>query len=210
MADPKNFAKILSCGLMSTEALVDLFEVTGEERVALLSSHRPDSVRISHPSHGVAIVRDQKPMSLGGLMRSVRDATPEQFLEFINRRTFFWPTKARLSRMNGARAYRHDPHVVFVVRTESIVQRHRARILLSPMNSGATTPVPHDRSVAMFKSIELFDFDGMKRNKLERIGELTVEGGVPDLLDHVLRVEVWAAGQAVRTLSDPYDPSEFA
>lgn len=209
MADHRNFANILRRGLMSTEALLDLFEVSGEARRALLSEHRPESVTITHSDLGVAIVRDQKPMSLKGLERSVEDATPAEFLEFLNRRSFFWPSLHRLKKMNGARAYRSEPHVVFVVCSRTLIPAHGDRILLSPMNSGATTPMPHPRSIGMFVPINDYDFDAVPRAKLDRIGELTVESGVPDLMDHVVRIEVWKRGDCVAELAKPYDPGYF-
>ena len=64
---------ILRRGLLSTSALLDLFEVVGSRREELEARRRPESVRISHPKHGTAVLRDQKPMSETKLARCLRD-----------------------------------------------------------------------------------------------------------------------------------------
>lgn len=74
MAHSEALPSILQHGLLSTSALLDLFEIGGERRAKLETRMRPTSVPITHPVHGTAVVRDQKPImndarlekSLGG------------------------------------------------------------------------------------------------------------------------------------------------
>jgi len=200
MADPHNHTGIAARGLLSTSALLDLFEYSGAEREAIERRHRPANVVIRHPVHGTAVVRDQKPLTMRGLRESITDGTtPEDFLHFLNRRVFFWLTESRLRRMNAARAYRADEKLVYVLDTASLIARHADRVLLSPMNSGATLPYPHPRSVAMFKSVADYDF-AARADRADPVVELTVEGGVPDISAHVVRAEIWRGGERVREL----------
>src|SRR3970282_1237905 len=67
MAEAGCWPSVQRYGLLSTSGLLDLFEVDPEQRVQLESRHRPESVRIQHPVHGTAVIRDQKPMSDSGL-----------------------------------------------------------------------------------------------------------------------------------------------
>src|SRR6266480_1717700 len=60
MAESGSWPSIQKQGLLSTSALLDLFEVEGEERFAIESQWRPQSVVITHPTHGTAVIRDSK------------------------------------------------------------------------------------------------------------------------------------------------------
>src|SRR5215208_2327651 len=97
MAEDGSWDAIRRHGLLSTRALLDLFEIRGAERDALYSRHRPSGTTVHHPVHGTAVIRDQKPMSdskvataLGGSM------TPREWYELLNDRVFFWLSEDRL------------------------------------------------------------------------------------------------------------------
>lgn len=62
MAESGSRESIRERGLLSTSALLDLFEVEGEERFAVESALRPEIMPLQHPKHGLALVRDNKPM----------------------------------------------------------------------------------------------------------------------------------------------------
>src|SRR4051812_3683324 len=90
MAEDGSWPSIQRHGLLSTRALLDLFEVDEGERERHYSHHRPESVAIHHPKIGTAVVRDQKPMDDKGLIRSLTDGiTPRQWYETLNDRVFF-------------------------------------------------------------------------------------------------------------------------
>lgn len=207
MADPRNLASILRRGLLSTSALLDLFEINGRERFLLESVHRPNSVTISNPALGMAVIRDQKPMSASGVERSLTDATVEEFFQFLNGRVFFWLTIPRLITMNTAAAYSAVDQIVMVVDTRSLIASYEGRIRLSPMNSGATKPMAHPRSIAMFKPISEFEWSS-RRPKRNRVVELTVEHSIPDVMSHVTRLEVWRGGRKQRAIEAPYETTK--
>jgi hypothetical protein len=55
----------------------------------------------------------------------------------INPKVFFWVEERRLESLVHARAYRNERHLVCVIDTAKLLERHVARVTLSPMNSGA-------------------------------------------------------------------------
>src|SRR5690242_18502139 len=104
MAESGSLPGIRRHGLLSTSALLDLFEIAGSERYNIESCRRPGSVVISHPVHGQAVIRDQKPMSEEMLRRCLIGLTPRQWFELLNHKVFFWADGDRLQRLLGARA----------------------------------------------------------------------------------------------------------
>lgn len=103
MADQGSWESIREHGLLSTSALLDLFEITSLERQAIESARRPASVQIRHPRYGVAVVRDQKPMSETKLQSCLIGMEPREWYELLNRKAFFWPTRERVIRLLRAR-----------------------------------------------------------------------------------------------------------
>ena len=63
MAEFGSWPSIRQHGLLSTSALLDLYEVAGVERAGLEFRHRPECEEIYHDAHGSAVIRDQKPMT---------------------------------------------------------------------------------------------------------------------------------------------------
>jgi hypothetical protein len=103
-------------GLRSTTALLDLFEVAGSDRERIESQHRPESETIHHPRYGTAVIRDQKPMSDGGLVRALQDGLkPRDWYRILNKKVFFWLTRERLETLVNAREYREEPAVDYLV-----------------------------------------------------------------------------------------------
>lgn len=191
MAEDASWESVIKHGLLSTTALLDLYEFEGEERQKLESERRPESVKISREGLPAAVVRDQKPMTRAALAKCLTDGTtPEEWFETLNARVFFWLSKDRLQGLLGARAYRDKPQTVITLDTKSLVAAHRDTITLSPINSGSTIykPVPRGRST--FMSIADFPFDDRRKVKKKAIKdavvELTVMHGVPDIEKHAL------------------------
>lgn len=198
MAHYKSLGSIRKYGLLSTSALLDLFEVTGESRRMIESTMRRESVSLKHPKHGVAVVRDQKPIgndkrleaSLGG------GATASQFHRFLNGRVFFWVNPDRLTTLRTARAYRTEPQLVLTLDSRKVVAKCKEGILVCPMNSGACMPIAHPRSIGMFQKIEDYDFETWKAKKggaKKAVVEFTVARGVPDIDDLLIESEIVGA-----------------
>jgi hypothetical protein len=191
MAEDGSWDSIAKRGLLSTSALLDLYEIDGAKRRKIETEHRPDSITISHTGLPDAVIRDQKPMSDAALMKCLTDdLTPSQWYEILNGKVFFWLSKRRLCRLLGARAYRAFPQTVLTLDTESVVRSHGDEILLSPINSGSTIMIPQPRGNDTFLSIEAYPFEKWrkKRSRRNAVVELVVPGSVGDILKHVIAV----------------------
>lgn len=199
MAEAGSWEGIVRHGLLSTSALLDLFEVRGVDRERIEAMRRSESVLITHPVHGRAVIRDQKPMDDTGLKRALLDGiTPREWYELLNRNVFFWISEERLNRLLAAREYRTRRQLVLKVRTAELLATHRDRVLLSPMNSGATKPFPHPRGRDTFLPITEYPLDFWKnrRRRGEWVVELLVTGGVPDIARYVVEAKHVRGGLA--------------
>jgi hypothetical protein len=185
MAEVGSWASIRRHGLLSTSALLDLFEVPLKDRIAIETRRRPESVTLKHPVYGRAVIRDQKPLSEQRLAKCLSGGiTVSQWLRLLNRRVFFWLEESRLDTLRGAQAYRSQRQIVLTVDTRGLVEAHAARILLSHMNTGATRPFAHERGRDTFLTIGKYPFQERRRAV-----ELTVARQVSDIRKYVLRVE---------------------
>jgi hypothetical protein len=185
MAENGTWESIRKHGLLSTSALLDRFEIEDEQRFAIESTRRPEIVRMEHPEHGVALVRDNKPMQEKALKRCLLEMTPREWYEHLNRRVFFWVERKRLLKLLGARAYRDRPHLVLEVETAGLLERHAEGVSLSPINSGATFALsPVLRGPNTFRRVADHP-DG------KPIVELSVDYSVLDIAEFTLRVGRW-------------------
>src|SRR5690606_31763907 len=133
--------------------------------------HRPASVAISADGLPGAIIRDQIPMSDAGLIRALpARLKPSDWYGLLNSRVFFWLSVERLHKLTDAKAYREHEHDVLEVDTRSLVESHRARITLCPINSGCTKPFPHPRDESIFARIADYPYAHWRsrRSKKER------------------------------------------
>jgi hypothetical protein len=191
MAEDGSWEGIQELGLLSTTALLDKFEVGGERRFSIESARRPEMVRIEHPEHGVATIRDNKPMLESALRRCLSGMEPQEWYETLNRWVFFWPDRERLLKLLGARAYRDRPHLVLEVDTAELLRRHADSITLSPINSGATftmNPAPRGRET----------FRRIAEHPANRpIVELAVDYAVPDVAELTVSVGRWHGAEKI-------------
>ena len=191
MAQDGAWDSIRERGLLSTTALLDLFEVNGDVRRQIESCHRPRSITIAHPIHGSAVIRDQKPMHENALLKCLHNITPREWYELLNRKSFFWVSEERVQQLLAARLYRSSIHTVITVDTASLLNAHVDRIALSPINSGSTLYNPRPRGAETFLSLADYPFNERKKKAgLKRaVAELAIDYSVPDVRHHVIRVE---------------------
>ena len=201
MAEAGSWEGIQQHGLLSTSALLDLFEINGDLRLALESARRPESVTITAPLHGTAIVRDQIPLREGPLEQCLVGSTAEWYRE-LNRRVFFWVSEQRVEGLLQGRAYRDRAHDVLTVDTASLVAARADEITLAPINTGSTIYNPRPRGVGTFLSITDYPFEDWRRRRSRRaaVVELAVDGGVRDIVDHTLIVESRRGAAVLETL----------
>jgi hypothetical protein len=195
MAELGSWDSINRHGLLSTRALIDLFEVKEPLRSQILRQRRPKGVALSHPEHGTAVVRDQIPLREAPLRKCLTDMTLEEWLVGLNSRVFFWLDEPHLETLLGADAYRDDAHDVLHVDTAALLERHAERVTLSPINSGSTIYNPRPRGSTTFLPIADYPFAERRRARgKDAIVELAVDQGVPNITDVLLRVERRRAG----------------
>lgn len=190
MAEDGSWESIRERGLLSTTALLDLFEVEGERRRTIESHRRPEISSVEHPGLGAALIRDNKPMQEASLRRCLEGMSPREWYETLNRRVFFWVEWVRLMRFLNARSYRKRPHVVLEVDTAGLVERHAERISLSRINSGSTRGCAR-RGPDTFRRIA--DYPEGKP-----IVELAVDSGVRDIAELVLSVSRWRGDELLK------------
>lgn len=199
MAELGSWPSIRAYGLLSTSALLDLFEKHGRERDEIESEWRPESVRVRNPSYGEAVIRDQKPLH-SGANPFIKGMNPNQYYRLLNGKVFFWTRRERLVSLLGARAYRNRSHDVLIVDTRSLVQHHEDEITLSPINSGAFFG-SGERGSFTFKKIQAYPYEERrKKNHDDAVVELAVEYAVKDIENHTIRVEEWAGNARKNTI----------
>lgn len=196
-----SWSSIREHGLLSTEALLERWEVAEPRRRELLSTVRAGSTAIEHPVHGAAVVRDQGPLHEPSLEAALTDLTVEQWLQRLNERVFFFLQRVQVDALVGARQYRALPSLVISVDTASLVAAYESRIELSRINSGFAQRHNHTaRGSATFRSIAEYEHPAREAPRAGAsfdVKELTVIGGVPDILSHVVCVERVVGGAVV-------------
>lgn len=197
MAEQGSWESIREHGLRSTSALLDLFEISGPRRHAIESAHRPASVQIDHPRFGVAVIRDQKPMSETKLRSCLIGMEPREWYELLNRKVFLWPTKERSMGLLNARAYRNRPHVLIEVDSAILLERRLSRTTLSPINSGSTFYNPVPRGMETFLPLSAYPHAWWRAR---RFAEVTVDYGISNLAAMAISVEVWEGSSKLLTL----------
>src|ERR1043165_7410027 len=158
MAHKGSWPSIMKHGLLSTTALLDLFQISGADRRSLEEQLRLRSEPIRHPEYGKAVVRDQKPMTEPGLRNALQDGLSQrEWLLILNSKAFFWLTRARLDGLLSARPYRALRRDVLTVDTKLLLERHSSRVRLCHMNSGCTQR-SHPRGRRTFLPMEEYPF----------------------------------------------------
>jgi hypothetical protein len=191
MAEHGKWPSIRRHGLRSTTALLDLFSVSGDKRHQLESHRRPESEQIQADKLGTVTIRDNGPMTDAALGKCLRNMTPRQWYELLNRKVFFWVTKKRVETLLGARRYRDKEHTVVTLSTASVLTRHIERTTLSAINSGSTLYVPQPRGRNTFLPLSRYPFIERRKSRgiPNAVAELAIDHSLLDISDHTIRVE---------------------
>ena len=188
MAELNSWPSIRERGLLSTSALLDLFEVNGAERDAIESEWRPNSVTIQHDVYGTAVIRDQRPMPPRTLEPLLEGMTASDWYRLLNGKSFFWATEDRLFRLLRAGPYRNRVHDVLRVDTRELLERHRDRITLAPFNTGVSSFGPKfRRGPGTFLNIPDYPLG----TEYAEVVEVVADYHVPDVAEFTLAVEQW-------------------
>jgi hypothetical protein len=174
-------------GLLSTTSILNLWGIKGEQRSNIEREVRRISVELADPRHGKIVIRDQKPMYERKLRKALVDCTPQEWCQLLNRKVFFWPTTEHLGTHISARENRGKKHLVLTVDCYPLAVAYEKTITLCPLNSGNTIPFAHKRGMNSFMQMSEYPFrERLSRGPYYTVVELTVDTGVPDILDFVV------------------------
>jgi len=199
VCEPGVDASIERLGLLSSEALLDRFEIDEPRRTGLLSTRRPRGVPIHHPVHGNAVLNDNRPLSEKVLHACLDDGlTPAEWLRSLNARVFFWPTERRLSSLLAARVNRARAREVLVFDSHRLLAPCWSAVSLSPINSGSTIRRPARRGRTTFtRACDIGYRDWQRlRGRIDSVAEITVDRAVPHASEALLEVRLVPALQA--------------
>ena len=191
MAEAGSWESVKRHGLLSTTALLDLFEMEGPRRAAIETARRPESVPIEHPSYGVAWIRDNKPINETVLRRTLVGMSEQEWYRTLNGRVFFWLSESRLDGLRSAPPYRERPHDVLTFDTRALLEAHGHEVELCPINSGAVhagSIVP--RGAGSFSRIDVYPWaERVRVRRAEPIVEFTIPYALPDAARFVIKVQ---------------------
>jgi len=201
MAADGAWPSIQEHGLLSTTALVDLYDPPADVRAQILDGVRRTSVALQRDGLPDALVRDQRPLKFIDqcLLPGV---TLQEYLDALNGRVFFWVSEERLSRLMGATAYKRHPQTVLEVDTATLLAAH-PDVELAPYNTGSVhVPNMPARGPATFVRLEDYPFEQMvkRRGRNNAVVELTVPYASPRVVDAVVKVQRWEQGEPTSQL----------
>lgn len=203
MAEDGTWPSIRQNGLLSTQAIVDLYQPDGEVREQILSTVRRDKITLSSSELGEMSIRDQRPAKF--LKECMNDGvSPQDYLDALNGRVFFWLRQSRLTRLLNARLYRRSRHTVLHVDTASLVDAYAGGVQLAPYNTGSMhVPNAPKRGPDVFTDIADYPYERWRAKRGssgDPVVELTIRYAVPDILRFVTRVETWEGGGPIAAL----------
>ncbi len=132
MAEAGAWDSICKLGLLSTSALLDLYQVPPEIRYPIECEPRKESVVLRHDGLPDVVIRDQKVLRESTLRKVLIDMTPGEWCRLLNSKVFFWVDEARLDRLLIGKPYRDRAHDVITIDTAELVRLYCPRISLTP------------------------------------------------------------------------------
>lgn len=187
---PGAWESIRKHGLLSTSRILDLFEVENSYRYVLESKRREKEVPLYHSQHGSLILNDHQPLSESALLKCLDDGLlPENWLNILNARVFFWPTEEHLQQHLNARFNRNRSREIIVIDAFKLAKDYAANMELSPINSGSTIRKPARRSLKTFTPLLQYPFEEWRklRGQQDNIREVTVRGAILNIEKYVIK-----------------------
>jgi Family of unknown function (DUF7002) len=203
MAEGGTWPSIRQRGLLSTQAIVDLYQPDADGREQILSTIRRDKIKLTSAALGEMTIRDQRPAKF--LKDCMNDGvSPQDHLDALNGRVFFWLRLSRLNRLLNASLYRHSRHTVLCVDTARLIGTYAGRVQLAPYNTGSMhVPTAPRRGPDVFTDLADYPYEQWlaKRGRSgEPVVELTVSYAIPDIARFVTKVEAWAGDKPIAVL----------
>jgi hypothetical protein len=203
MAEDGSWPSIRDRGLLSTKAIVDLYQPGDETKAEILTTVRRRKVTLTRDGLPDVVIRDQLPAKFLNVCLE-EGVTPGEYLDALNGRVFFWVSAERLVRLLQARFYRNLRHTVLQVDTAALLKAYSGRVQLAPYNTGSMhVPNAPKRGPGVFTDLADYPYDewAHRRGKSgEPLVELTIDYAVPDISSYVTRAETWADSRPVDVL----------
>jgi hypothetical protein len=203
MAEDGTWPSIRQRGLLSTQAIVDVYQPDADVREQILSTVRRDKIKLTSAGLGEMTIRDQRPAKF--LKDCMNDGvSPQDYLDALNRRVFLWLCLSRLARLLNARLYRQSRHTVLHVDTAALVSAYPSRVQLAPYNTGSMHfPNAPRRGPDVFTDLADYPYElwlAKRGRSGEPVVELTISYAIPDVARFVTKVETWAGGKPIAVL----------
>ena len=203
MAEDGTWPSIRQLGLLSTQAIVDLYRPDADVREQILSTVRRDKIKLTSAALGDMTIRDQRPAKF--LRDCMNDGvSPQDYLDALNGRVFFWLRLSRLNRLLNARLYRDSRHTVLHVDTARLIGAYAGQVQLAPYNTGSMhVPNAPRRGPEVFTDLANYPYEQWlaKRGRSgEPVVELTVSYAIPDIARFATKVEAWEGGRPTAVL----------
>lgn len=213
MAEDGSWPSIRDRGLLSTKAIVDLYQPNDQVKADILAVVRRKKITLTRNGLPDVTIRDQLPAKfLNACLEE--GVTPQEYLDALNGRAFFWLSRERLMKLLQAQQYRNLRQTVLHVDTSALLNAYPDRVQLAPYNTGSMhVPTAPKRGPGVFSDLADYPYDEWARRRGrsgEPVVELTIDYAVPDISEYVTRVETWADSTPVEVLYDAASASSAA
>ena len=179
-------------GLLTTDGIVERFVADPAEAARLRTERRADFVTVHDGPDGRVTINDNLPLHFGNLAPHLDDGlTPAEWLRMLNGRVYFWPRVERGAGFLRAGRRGGREKLLLTFSTRSLAAAHEGRLDLAPINTGSALRRPARRGRATFTPASDVGWGEWRRlrGRLDDVAEVSVRGGVPDALDHLLARE---------------------
>lgn len=179
-------------GLLTTDQIVERFVDDPQAAARLRTERRRDFVVVHDGPDGRVTINDNLPLHFGNLAPHLDDGlTPQEWLRMLNGRTFFWPRFERGAGFLRAGRRGGRRKLLLTFDTRSLAFAHADRLDLAPINTGSAVRKPARRGQRTFTPAASVGWSEWRRlrGRLDNVAEISVRGGVPDALDHLVARE---------------------
>ena len=176
-------------GLLTTDQIVERFVADPAERERLRTERRTDFVVVHDGPDGRVTINDNLPLHFNTLAPALDDGlTPAEWLRLLNGRVYFWPDVERGAGFLRAGRRGGREKLLLTFDTRSLAAAYEGRLDLAPINTGSAVRKAARRGHATFTPASAVGWDEWRRlrGRLDKVAEISVRGGVPDALDHLV------------------------
>lgn len=166
-----NLPSIREHGLLSAQALSDLYRFSPEERDAVLKQRR----RCIQQLHGITL-RDQHAAQESKMKSCLVGVTVPEWITLLNSKIFFFVSKQKAEVL--AKSYGDYDNLLLEVDTAALLATHAEYASLCRINSGSFLYNPRPRGRASFIPLHAYSY----KNKRDTPAELSIDQTIPEIL----------------------------